>query len=514
MQHNMRDPNRDHTHGRIYRVTAKDKKALTPVKMQGKPTAQVLQNFFSRENGTRYRTRIELSGRDTEEVVREVLAFTKTLDPKKAAADRDEAQALLECLWVHEEHRMPNMALVEKTFQAEEARVRAAAVRTLGHWAQHKFGSQVLKGHLPGWERLLNAAAADPSPLVRAEAVKAALEFDGLVPAEVIFSVATRPMDPELEDVLGYARGQINVDKIVAEAIKTRQPLSPAAEAYALSSAAPELLMQMKQSAAVYEALLARAGIPEKLRRDALAALAKTNSRTQLQELVANLTKAESQRLGSLNDLANFLPTLAGASAEDQQQLQKLVNESKSPEIRKAAYTAWLSSGKVDAIWQDAVGSREKLSALLSCVSSVRSEATMEALFPRIRKLMFELPESLRSAEDSVDVKLGPPVAFEYYQPNPGNVAVETLDKLTPKLVGSIDQFQVYVPGGARDEFATRQSASLLVSQSGSYKFHLTSDDGSRLYIDGKQVIDNDGLHGMVLRAARLRLTLACIRLW
>ncbi len=381
---------------------------------------------------------------------------------------------------VHEEHRMPNMALVQKTFQAAEPRVRAAAVRTLGHWAKHRFGSQVLSGHLPGWEGLLSAAASDSSALVRAEAVKAALEFDGLVPAEMIFAVATQPTDPELEDVLNYARSQINVDKIVAEAIRNKRPLSPAAEAYALANAAPDLLLQMNKSTAVYEALVARDRIPEQLRREAIAALAKTNSRSPLQQLVASLTNAESKRLGSLNDLANLLPSLAGASAQDHQQLQKLADESQSPEIRKAAYTAWLRTGNPDAVWQNAIASREKLTAMLSCISSVKDESKLVELFPKIRQLMFELPGALSSVDDGVDVKLGPPVSFEYYQPNPSNVTVETLDKLTPKLVGSIDQFQVYMPGGSRDGFASRQSATLVVSQTGLHTFHIESDDGSR----------------------------------
>ncbi|MCH7990288.1 MAG: dehydrogenase, partial [Planctomycetes bacterium] len=37
MQHNIRDPNRDHEHGRIYRVTYKGRPLLKPVKMKGKP---------------------------------------------------------------------------------------------------------------------------------------------------------------------------------------------------------------------------------------------------------------------------------------------------------------------------------------------------------------------------------------------------------------------------------------------------------------------------------------------
>ncbi len=69
MQHNMRDPNRDHEHGRIYRVTAKDRPLVKPVQMKGKPIAEVCRAFYAKENSTRYRARLELSGRNTAEVV-------------------------------------------------------------------------------------------------------------------------------------------------------------------------------------------------------------------------------------------------------------------------------------------------------------------------------------------------------------------------------------------------------------------------------------------------------------
>ncbi len=46
MQHNMRDPNRDHEHGRIYRVTATGRPLDKPAKMKGKPIAEVCQQFL------------------------------------------------------------------------------------------------------------------------------------------------------------------------------------------------------------------------------------------------------------------------------------------------------------------------------------------------------------------------------------------------------------------------------------------------------------------------------------
>ena len=235
MQHNMRDPNRDDKHGRVYRISAKNGKAVKPVKMKGKPIAEVAQNFFSKNNSVRYRARLELSGRATQDIVAALKQFAGSLNPTNDDPNHDEAQALLESLWVLEEHRVPNMDLINKTFAAKEPRVRSGAIRTLGHWA----------GKVDGWEETLISAARDDSALVRAEAVKSAVEFSGLTSAEVIFEVATRGTDPELNDVLAYAKKNIDVDAVVADSVKSGRKLSDAASAYVLQNASVEDLMKL-----------------------------------------------------------------------------------------------------------------------------------------------------------------------------------------------------------------------------------------------------------------------------
>ena len=45
------------------------------------------------------------------------------------------------------------------------------------------------------------------------------------------------------------------------------------------------------------------------------------------------------------------------------------------------------------------------------------------------------------------------------------------------------------------DQFVVRWTGVIKIEKDGKYKFYTESDDGSRLFIDGKQVVDNGGLH-------------------
>lgn len=52
------------------------------------------------------------------------------------------------------------------------------------------------------------------------------------------------------------------------------------------------------------------------------------------------------------------------------------------------------------------------------------------------------------------------------------------------------------------DNFAVRWTGYVTVTSSGSYTFFLGSDDGSKLYLNGAMVIDNDGAHGFETRTS------------
>ena len=123
MQHNVRDPNRDHEHGRIYRVTAKGRPLQAPVAIAGQPIAALLENLKHPADGVRHRTRIELSARDTKEVIAATQTWMKQFDPTKA----EHAHHLLEALWLHQQHNVRNTELLDQVLKSPEPHARIAA---------------------------------------------------------------------------------------------------------------------------------------------------------------------------------------------------------------------------------------------------------------------------------------------------------------------------------------------------------------------------------------------------
>ena len=56
------------------------------------------------------------------------------------------------------------------------------------------------------------------------------------------------------------------------------------------------------------------------------------------------------------------------------------------------------------------------------------------------------------------------------------------------------------------DHFAVRWTGSLKIRRTGNYRFGIISDDGSKLWINNRYTINNDGLHGWRNREAMKRL--------
>jgi hypothetical protein len=57
-----------------------------------------------------------------------------------------------------------------------------------------------------------------------------------------------------------------------------------------------------------------------------------------------------------------------------------------------------------------------------------------------------------------------------------------------------------------QDHLAIQFSSTLIIEEEGEYIFHLTSDDGSNLFINNNMIIDNDGSHSVTTKTGKIHL--------
>ncbi len=160
MQHNARDPLRDHAHGRIYRITYPARPLVEPAQVAGASIETLLDNLKLPEYRTRYRTRRELRARNADEVMVALGKWWQALDE----GSPDFEKHSLEVLWVTWALNRIDKSLLETLLSAKDYRIRAAAVRVL-RYAGHQIKDQAA---------LLKQAAADDHGRVRLEAIVAA----------------------------------------------------------------------------------------------------------------------------------------------------------------------------------------------------------------------------------------------------------------------------------------------------------------------------------------------------
>lgn len=143
MQHNVRDPNRDDKHGRIFRLIYKNKPLQKPVKIDGEPLERLLTNLMNPVDGVRHRTRVELSERDTDKVIKATQQWMKQFDPKK----KEDGHHLLEALWVHQQHNYRNIRLLNQVLRSPHPHARMAALTVQHHWynADPAKGGQIIE---------------------------------------------------------------------------------------------------------------------------------------------------------------------------------------------------------------------------------------------------------------------------------------------------------------------------------------------------------------------------------
>lgn len=203
MQHNARDPLRDHVHGRIYRITYPSRPLVEPAKIVDASIEELLDNLKLPEYRSRYRSRRELRGRNTGEVLTAVKNWAANLDKNEEKYEH----YLLEALWVTWGLNKIDQDLLKQLLKAEDFRARTAAVKVL-RYTGHQVSDQA---------ELLMQAAGDEHGRVRLEALVAASWLDKEIGEPIIKKAGEMPLDEWIEPAYETALAHINGHQVGAE---------------------------------------------------------------------------------------------------------------------------------------------------------------------------------------------------------------------------------------------------------------------------------------------------------
>jgi len=176
----FRDPRRDHTHGRIWRVAHKGRPALPKPALRTASNSELLANLLSPNGHLRQQSRRVLAERGAEEIRGDLKTFTK---------EQSAGQGALEALWMWQSIDVPEPELLKRILADKDGGVRAAGVRVLSFWLNRVENPM----------EALATMAGDDHPRVRVEAIRALSKLPSARSAELVLGVLDKPMDKYLD---------------------------------------------------------------------------------------------------------------------------------------------------------------------------------------------------------------------------------------------------------------------------------------------------------------------------
>ena len=222
-QHDFRDPRRDHEHGRIWRITYKDRPLAEKPVLVGTTVDELVSKLGSPEAWTRHQARKELSERNPDEVLASIENWAAALDSNSA----DYAHQLVEAMWACQNVERASEMILTKIIQSDSPHARSAGARVIRYWYDQ----------LSDPVGMIAALADDPFPRTRMEAVLSA----GFIPEQDIL--------PALLNVLNHERDRFIDAALPSTMTALESHYVPALEDEALVFSNPKHRLFAEQSA-------------------------------------------------------------------------------------------------------------------------------------------------------------------------------------------------------------------------------------------------------------------------
>ena len=382
MQHHIRDPNRDYTHGRIYRITYEGRPLLKPAKIHGETIRNLLALLKSPEDGTRIRAKIELSKRDPAKVIAATGKWVASLDPQ----DADYQHQLTEALWVHQWMNVVNEELLCRQLRSPDHHARAAATRVLCYW--HDRVANPLA--------LLAVQAADEHPRVRLEAVRAASFFRDAAAAEVALQAMKFPRDYYLDYTLTETLRQLEQFwRPALEAGWSVVSKNPPGLARLLDALSLAGLQKLPRTEAVNRALLTRRESSDALRQSALNDLAAMQHITAAAVLIETIKELD-PKSPDCPALARLLPQQSPVALRAGHAQLETLTHAEVPGVRQPAWAAiTFADDNIGTTWANASRTTATLTDWLEGLTLLLDQDLRVTARDRVKTLPDGIPPEL-----------------------------------------------------------------------------------------------------------------------
>jgi putative heme-binding domain-containing protein len=408
MQHNLRDPSRDRLHGRVYRVVMADRPVAKPVPIAGRSVNELVGLLADPIDRVRYRARLELSGRPEAEVVAAVKQWLAGRDKAAEGHEHD----MVEALWMLRHFDQVPLDLLQAVLAAKDPRARTAGMRVLGQIVERPFAADDMRIPPPLALDLVRKGAADSTPRVRLESLRTATFLRAPEAVEALAIVRELPLDPQMDYVVKEAARVLEPE--FKRAREAKQPLAIASEAgrrYLYATLSNEELAQEPRSTPVYREMLLRGGIDERLRTEAVEALAKADGTSVVKTVVGALQALDARdaagKDGAVdsNTVFDLIRVLLGRPkqelAELRGDLERLATTARRPAMRRIGYVGLMNVDALAAgggdeavakVWALAGAEPKRLLDLVEALPLVGDPGVRSALYEKILPLLDGVP--------------------------------------------------------------------------------------------------------------------------
>ena len=350
MQFNVRDERRDHTHGRVWRLTHDGRNLDTPVVVEGQSIPKLLELLRHANERTRMLARRELA----EFSPQAVLPAAENWRHSLAENDPDRERLILETLWLHQALGEENAELLNAVLQSDDPRVRAAGVRVLRWWLDE---------------------IDDPfTPLQQM-----ALDSDALVRSEVIYALGFLPDSRSVEILSLAMRQPVDADTkgVLHRTVSALKPFGDVGgegtEAWRLGRLSDAELTAESMDHFVAIETMRRGSLPATQRRVAAQWISSRSGRPVSAEVLATATTLSDDDQG----LPPLLSIMLAEQAEPLQSMRRelqdaSLNDAHADIVQEAALAALVRADGFDAAW-DWAGSKRTTKARISMLTGMRS---------------------------------------------------------------------------------------------------------------------------------------------